>query len=142
MLTELCQELNNWFDWGDRHYGTYTIENGAIEPLSFLLDGQYYRIIGSVFSDGVHQYGSDEELKDETFTGSIWAMAIPAEVIALSSEIEAYIATDAAKPSPYQSESWGGYSYTKASGSSSSGGSASDWQNVFARKLNKWRRIA
>ena len=29
MLTELCQELRNWFD-RERYYGTFTIENGNI----------------------------------------------------------------------------------------------------------------
>lgn len=139
MLTELCQELNNWFDYGDRHYGTYTIENGAIEPLDFLQDGQYFRIIGSVFNDGVYQY-PDDELTDETFTGSIWAMSVPPAVLALAQEIATYNASDAAKPSPYQSESFGGYSYTKATGASG-GGSGSDWQSVFASKLGKWRRL-
>lgn len=143
MLTELCQELNNWFDYGDRHYGTYTIENGAIEPLDFLQNGQYYRIIGSVFNDGVHNYpDSEEELTDETFTGSIWAMSVPPAVLALAQEIEAYNASDAAKPSPFVSESFGGYSYQKMSGTSGGGTAiSSDWQSVFGKKLNKWRRL-
>lgn len=139
MLTELCQELNNWFDYGDRHYGTYTIENGIIEPLDFVQDGQYYRIIGSVFNDGVHQYPQDEYgLKDETFTGSIWAMAVPPAVIALVSEIESYARSDSAKISPYTSESFGGYSYTRATDAS---GVTVSWQKAFASKINKWRRM-
>lgn len=139
MLTELCQELNNWFDYGDRHYGTFTIENGIIEPLTFLQDGQYFRIIGSVFNDGVHQYPIDEfGLKDETFTGAIWAMTVPPAVIALASEIETYATSDAAKISPYTSESFGGYSYSRATDSS---GVTVSWQKAFASKMNKWRRM-
>lgn len=141
ILSELCQELNNWFDYGDRHYGTYTIENGTIEPLDFVQDGQYFRIIGSVFNDGVHQYPCDEMgLKDETFTGSIWAMSVPSAVLALAQDIEAYNESDVAKPSPYVSESFGGYSYTKATGADG-GSNGNDWRNVFAKKLGKWRRL-
>ena len=52
MLTELCQELKNWFE-REIHVGTFTIEGGQLTDCSFLQDGQYYRIIGSVFNDGV-----------------------------------------------------------------------------------------
>ena len=140
MLTELCQELNNWFDYGDRHYGTFTIENGVIEPLTFLKDGQYYRIIGSTFNDGVHEYPADDNgLKDETFTGAIWAMAVPQTVLALASEIDAFNGSEAAKITPYTSESFGGYSYSKATDSATGG--AITWQRAFAAKLNKWRKL-
>ena len=142
MLTELCQELHNWFD-REQHTGTFTIENGNITA-DFLQDGQYYRIMGSVFSDGVHQYPSSE-LRDETFTGAVWALAIPAPVIKLSTEIEAwrgkYEAADSAALSPFTSESFGGYSYTKGSGSSESGGSGASWQSAFRAQLNRWRKI-
>lgn len=140
MLAEICQELNNWFDYGDRHYGTYTIKHGVIEPLSFLKDGQYYRIIGSTFNDGVYQYPADEAgLADETFTGAIWAMSVPPSVIALEEEIAAFNNSDAAKPSPYTSESWGGYSYSRAVDPST--GSSVSWQKAFSKKLDKWRKI-
>ena len=142
MLNELCLELNNWFDYGDRHYGTYTIEHGVIEPLTFLQDGQYYRIIGSVFNDGVHQYpGDGEGLADETFTGSIWAMSVPQDVLDMAAQIAEYNASDAAKPSPYISESFGGYSYSKGGGGNSGDATSNSWQSVFAPKLKKWRRM-
>ena len=142
MLTELCQELRNWFDL-ERYFGEFTIEGGQITvPDGSLQDGQYFRIIGSVFNDGVHVYG--EELIDEVFKGAIWAMAVPPSVIALSKEIDDWNAKYAdAVSSPYQSESFGGYSYSKRSGGSGSGNSADgiNWQNNFASRLNKWRKI-
>lgn len=105
-------------------------------------DNQYFRIVGSVFNDGVHQYTSELELTDETFTGAIWLMAIPKDVIDLATEIsdwkEKYADT---VNSPFQSESFGGYSYSKASGGSSSGSSGPTWQSVFAKRLNEWRKI-
>lgn len=138
MLSELCHELNNYFPVA-KYFGTYTIENGTIE-IPELQNGQYYRIVGSVFNDGVHQYGGTEQLTDETFDGAVWAMAIPAEVIALSEEIDEWKAKyeTADNMSPYQSESFGGYSYTKASGAS--GGTAT-WKDAFSSKLNNYRRI-
>lgn len=142
MLTELCAELKNWFDRDQpKWYGQFNIENGAIEL--DLQDGQYFRIIGSVFNDGVHQYPADD-LTDETFCGAVWAMAVPPAVIALSAEIDAWQTQyDAVLKSPYTSESFGGYSYTRASGGSS-GGVSNDtpsWQSTFASRLNQWRKI-
>lgn len=143
MLTELCAELKNYFlrdRDADIHYGEYTISGGSID-LPFLLDGQYFRIVGSVLNDGVYKYPS-YGLRDETFTGAVWALAVPPAVIALSEEIEAWNTKNAdVLASPYTSESFGGYSYTKASGSSASGGAYS-WKDQFASRLAKWRRLS
>lgn len=147
MLTELCAEIRNYFlrDYRkDIHAGTFTISNGSVEPLSFLKVGQFFRIVGSLFNDGVHQYGEDG-LADETFTGEIWAMAVPPAVIALSGEIDEWKEKNAeALSSPYQSESFGGYSYTKGAGSASPSGKASaySWQDQFSSKLSQYRRIS
>lgn len=143
MLSELCQELKNWFD-RERHTGTFTIENGNITA-DFLRDGQYFRIMGSVFSDGVHQYPA-ADLPSETFTGSVWALAIPAPVVKLAAEIAEwrgkYEAVDGAAMSPFNSESFGGYSYTKSGGAGASGSSASPtWKTAFAPRLNMWRKL-
>ena len=144
MLTELCQELRNWFDVA--HYsGSFTIEDGNISA-DFLQEGQYFRIMGSIFNDGVHQYPATD-LTDEIFTGSVWALAIPKPVVDLDTEITAwrdkYEATDSAALSPFQSESFGGYSYSKSSGYSSNGDGASgvSWQSAYRSRLNMWRKL-
>lgn len=138
MLTELCQELHNWFNNGEIVQGNFTIFRGEIS-LPFLQDGQYYRIKGSVFNDGVHQYGATSGLVDESFSGSIWPMRIPLAVIALSEKINGWVEENGkAISSPFQSESWGGYSYSLKSGGGESG--ALGWQSVFARELNRWRK--
>ena len=138
MLTELCAELRNYFEVPNgRRFGTFTISGGSIAPLDFLQDGQYFRIIGSVFNDGVHKYG-ESDLNNETFNGAIWAMAVPPAVVALSEEIKAYNDSDAGKASPYTSESFGGYSYTKATDAN---GAPIGWQKAFASRLNKWRKL-
>ena len=146
MLSELCKELKNWFNYNQpKIFATFEITNGEITDSMFtslIQDNQYFRIVGSVFNDGVHQYTSELELTDETFTGAIWLMAIPKTIIDLAAEIsdwkEKY--TDTVN-SPFQSESFGGYSYSKASGGSSSGSSVPTWQSVFATQLNEWRKI-
>lgn len=137
MLSELCKELNNWF-CKKIYFDTFNIEGGVL-IVPELQNGQYFRIVGSTFNDGVYEYPASE-LKDEVFDGAVWAMAVPAEVIALSAEIDEWKTKyeTAENMSPYQSESFGGYSYTKASGAN--GGTAT-WQDVFGSKLNNYRRI-
>lgn len=147
MLTELCNELNNWFD-KDRIFGTFKIVDGELTEMSDILqDDQYFRIVGSVFNDGVYKYPA-VNLKDEEFEGAVWAMTVPPSVIALAEEIEdwqnKYGGTDSQAMSPFQSESFGGYSYTKKSGSSSNSGANTKlgtWQGAFAVKLNRYRRL-
>lgn len=143
MLTELCQELNNWFE-REKRSGSFRIVDGMLEA-DFLLPGQYFRVMGSLFNDGVHQYGNDI-LNDEDFTGSVWPLAIPVAVIKLSEDINAwrakYEAPDSSAMSPYMSESFGGYSYSKGSAISGTGtGGATSWRTSFASRMNAWRKI-
>ena len=147
MLTEICAEIKNYFSLKeDKIFGDFSVVNGAVTPPFDLEEGQYYRIIGSVLNDGVHKEG--DQLTDEgTFHGAIWKMRIPQAVIDLESEIEAWQAKNGSleseNMSPFQSESFGGYSYSKSSGGGSgSGGSATNvsWQSVFAKRLNPYRR--
>lgn len=140
MLTELCQELHNWFE-REKRSGSFRIVDGMLEA-DFLLPGQYFRVMGSIFNDGVHQYGISE-MNDEDFTGSVWALAIPAAVINLAQEIQEwrskYEEAGSSAMSPFTSESFGGYSYSKGSGSAA--GSAVSWRNAFAPRLSAWRKL-
>ena len=139
MLTEICAEIRNYFEVPDgRHFGTFTISGGSIAPLDFLTEGQYFRVVGSTFNDGVHVYGEGGQLFDETFDGAVWAMAVPPSVIALAAEIEEYCKSDEGKASPYISENFGGYGYTKATGSN---GKILTWKSVFADALNRYRKL-
>ena len=146
-LTELCQELRNWFE-RDKFFGEFTIENGAIiVPDGSLQDGQFFRVIGSVFNDGVHKYGEDE-LTDEVFKGAIWSMAVPPAVVELSERISAWSEQYGdTVSSPYQSmsESFGDYSRSWSKAGSGQGnavsGSGPTWQSTFASELNRYRKI-
>lgn len=138
MLDEICAYLRNWFLMPDGVFiGDYTIGENVAFTLPFLTDGQYYRIIGSLFNDGIHQYG--DELIPEHFHGAVWALAIPPALITIAEEIDTWSKENAsALQSPYQSESFGGYSYSLQSGTD--GGKAS-WQDVFGARLARWRKI-
>ena len=138
MLEQVLRHLNNWF-LVEIHEGTFTVENGSI-TLPFLLTNQYFRIVGSVLNDGLHQYPA-VDLTDETFTGSVWALAVPKAVIDLSVEIEAWQEKNGeAVASPYQSENFEGYSYTKRSAGNDSG-TLNGWQDAFRGRLNDWRKL-
>ena len=140
MLTELCAELRNYFEVPNgRHFGNFEISGGSIAPLDFLREGQYFRIVGSVFNDGVYQYPATS-LTDEVFEGTVWAMAVPSDVITLAGEIgEWETKYGAAAASPFTAESFGGYSYTKSGGASAA--SAVSWQTQFKARLNRWRKL-
>ena len=154
MLTELCGYLKNWFnrkaDGTDfqKWRGEFTVSKGKISGVE-LMDGQFFRVIGSVFNDGVHQYSETfvSTLQDERFSGEVWAMAVPVDVVKLSDEIDAwkekYETADSAALSPYNSESFGGYSYTKTNSSGGSEGTqgGSTWQSVFASKLSRYKKL-
>lgn len=134
MIDEICASLHNYFAM-DIVPGEYTVNDGEI-TLPFLAAGQFFRVVGSVFCDGVYRYG-DKLPADETFDGAIWAMAIPPALEAIAAEIEEWKAKNAdVLASPYQSESFGGYSYSKGTGSDSA-----SWQGAFASRLNRWRKI-
>lgn len=152
MLTELCNYLKNW-DFNKKavkHFGIFKIENGVLSGIDQMVqDGQYFRIVGSIFNDGVYKHPVAEgTFIDEEFDGAVWAMAVPKDVIKLAEDIaewqSKYGGASSAMLSPFQSESFKGYSYTKASSGSSSSGKGNgttSWQDVFAARLNVWRKV-
>lgn len=155
MLEQLLTYLRNWFRVRDgvdgKHPGTYTVDGGCI-VLPFLQNGQYFRIIGSVFNDGLYIYGdhimdesrNETELADETFTGSIWALAIPKAVIQAADELGAVTAqaskiTSQIVESPFTAESFGGYSYSKDQSGQLAALTAQ--RDEITKRLNQWRKI-
>ena len=135
MLETILTHLHNWFPVkGGKHSGTFEIVSGAL-AVDFLRPGQYYRIKGSVFNNGLHQHVA-ESLNDEVFDGEVWALAIPATVISLAEEIAAW--REKNPETDKTSESFGGYSYTR--GTSSATGAPGGWQAAFASRMNPYRR--
>lgn len=146
MLTEICASIRNYFVYReDKHPGKYKIEGGTLSPaVEFKTD--YYAIFGSRKNNGVHK--TTDILKDEgEFTGAVWIMSLPEDFLAIVAEIEAWQAkyggVDSEAQSPFYSESFGGYSYTKGAGSTSQGASAAatGWQSVYGDRLKIYRRI-
>lgn len=136
MLEQVLRHLNNYFVVKNGvHKGTFEISSGVLD-LDFLQTDQYFRIIGSVFNDGVYQYPASE-LKDEKFDGEIWAMAVPAEVINLSTDIGEWCTNNPS--TAYVSEAFGGYSRTLAT--SGGTGAPVTWEDVFRGRLNAWRKL-
>lgn len=152
MLQQICEHIHNYFIQ-EPHTGTWTIADGMIS-LPFMLEGQRFWIVGSALNDGVYTYHAngitnDDDtaaagLRAESFNGTICAMAVPPAVIALSEEINGWVANyGAIVNSPYQSESVQGvYSYTKASGGVNSASGGPTWQSTFKAQLDPYRRIS
>lgn len=149
LLNTVCAEIRNYFTFEkDKHFGDFAIVNGNITP-SFDIPTDYIRIVGSHLNDGVHKRGDNGfELIDEAeFHGAVWVMSPPADFLELVAKMEAweakYCGIDSQAMSPFNSESFGGYSYSKSGGGNGSGSSsgAADAIGLFARQLNPYRRI-
>lgn len=143
-ITDFCEELHNFFEI-EKYIETVTIENGALLGFSDRLqENQYFRIVGSVFNYGVYKYPATD-LKDETFSGAVWAMAVPPSALALFNTIKEWdsqYGNNADNYSPYTSEAMHHYSRTFATYTNSNGEIVRPtWQAVFRKELNKWRKI-
>ena len=141
MLSEVCAYLRNYFYHGEPTIGKIEIVNGAlIEPYGLKVN-QYFRIVGSMFNDGVYQYPLTT-LKDEAFDGAIRGMAVPPDLIDLIAEMEAWKTSNAyALNTPYQSESKADYSYSLKSSGNSADGGAMTVINQFSGRLARWRKL-
>lgn len=147
MLTEICAEIKNYFTYeSDKHFGSWSIVDGLITP-SFDIPTDYIRIVGSHKNDGVHKL-SDADLVDEgTFNGAIWVMSPPKAFLDLAAEIAKWQAkngnVESPAMSPFNSESFGGYSYSKAGTASGDGNTngAANWIGAYNSRLNIYRKI-
>ena len=140
-INDFCEEVNNYFEQ-TRIFGKFEITDGVIDLNKYgIQEGQYIRVVGSVFNDGVYQYliPPENELVDEKFDGAIWVMAVPSSVVTQIEEINQWEAMNQSTlNSPYQSESFGGYSYTLKAENAEGG---LNWQTHFRRKLDRWRKV-
>lgn len=154
MLEQICDFVHNYFILNE-YEDTYEIANGTVS-LPFLIEGQRFKVNGSALNDGVYTYHTngiiydddDTEIVDlmpESFTGTIYAMGVPKTFWKIVQEIINWqIANKAVLESPYESESFGGYSYTKASGATKAGQAkqALTWRDIFKNQLNAYRKLS
>ena len=152
MLAQVCAHIHNYFIRA-AYPATYSITSGVISPLPPLKEGQRFWICGSDLNDGVYTFHANSimnddangsaYLQDETFSGTICAMSVPKAVIDVVTDIEAWNEKyGEAAQSPYTQETVVGvYSYMKAISSTGDGRGVRDWTDVFAARLNEWRKV-
>ena len=135
MLERILRHIHNRFE-RETLAGTFEVSSGTLQ-VEGARDGQYVWVEGSALNDGLHQCPTSG-MADETFEGRVILLAVPQDLVALSEEIGSWCeANSEALDSPYRSESFGGYSYTKGEGSSSPDG----WRGHFAADLNPYRKM-
>lgn len=141
MLEEVLRYVNNRFERGSVS-GSFAAENGMMD-VPGAVDGQYFWVEGSVLNDGLHRYPADD-MEDEEFVGRVVLLAVPRALVALADEISEWCAANAdAISGPYQSESFGGYSYTRASGGAEDNQApAASWQLQFGARLRPYRKLS
>ena len=148
MIDDVCAEVKNYFI-REILINDYAVIGGVLTP-SVNTEARYIRIVGSMKNDGVHDLTDTKDTltNESTFHGAVWIMAVPQDFIDLYGEIKdwqtANGGVNSVAMSPFQSESFGGYSYSKgAGGSGGSGKQASipTWQSMYASRLNKYRRV-
>lgn len=148
MLAAVLGKLHNWFDRdADGRFlhvesGELSVEGGSLVGAeNWLQDGQFFRILGSVFNDGLHQHPA-LDLRDEVFEGCAYALAVPTEVVDLAQRIGEWEAKNGdTSRGPYQSESFGGYSYSLRDGGGGSSPASGGWERAFAPELRRWRKL-
>lgn len=147
VLEDILWHIHNWFIRDEFSVSGCTIANKSLPDSIDIPDGVWYRIQGSYLNDGMHLKGAkDEGLTDETFDGTITTHVMPQALLRTAEEVSSWVAKyGEAYDSPYQSESFGGYSYSKKQGASGGGSAAppqSGWQSVFAGRFTKWRKLS
>lgn len=145
-ISNYCADCKNYFlknGSADVHAGIYTINNGVISNTDFLIDKQFFAIKGSKLNDGVY-YNTLEGrgmLLDETFKGAIWDMSVPPAFLEFCESAEAYKAKYnelGLNFTGFQSESFGGYSYSLPAGAPEF---MVQWLDRLNRSYRRWRRI-
>lgn len=142
MLEQVLDYIHNWFVH-DIYSGSFTISGGVLQDVE-LLEGQYFKINGSILNDGLHS--TSDSLSDETFNGEVWGLSIPTAIISIANEISAWMNQyGESLNSPYASESFGGYSYSKSAGGGGGGNGGYSvqypWAATFGSRLNAYRKI-
>ena len=131
MLYKVMRYLRNFFETTTYYSGNFAVVDGVINPP--LNDGQYFLIEGSKYNNGVYKVG--DKLADESFYGVITLLAPPKDFLDTVEEIKKFESENV--KSAFTSESFGGYSYTKAQGKNG----PVTWREVFASELSIWRKI-
>lgn len=149
-LEQVLYHIHNWFVRETVPVSGCEIRDGSL-PASVserLGAAKWFAVSGSLANEGLHA-NPPTDLTDETFSGTIAALAIPKALLDVVEEICEYVedtkeADRRARRAEYQSESFDGYSYTRKGDSRSGSGSGglTGWQAAFAGDLSPWRKIS
>jgi hypothetical protein len=145
MLTEICQYLHNYFEY-EKHFGLISIIGDVVfcdgEEIE-MDEGQYFALFRERYAIGVYQNG--DELTDKTFQGSVWLMDVPDAILKANQWAEQWMekngGVDSAASSPFQSVSFGGYSYSKGNNSVGKVGVGLFDQANFVGMLAPYRKL-
>lgn len=145
MLLDLMRETRNFF-MRSAETGEYTAYGNTLSPAPGALPGQYIALTGSVINDGVYRAraggafetedGEDAQFTQETFTGTVYLLAVPASFSALARKIDAWNEENGSGKE-VASESFGAYSVSYAQGANG----PVRWQEKYAREIATYRRM-
>ena len=136
-IAAVMRSVRNFFTRGF-YRGQIAITGNALLPAQ---DAPYIAIQGSRHHDGVYRVingnlqDMSDGMPDETFDGIAWKLYPPVDFISLCQQISAY--DDKNPTGAPTSESFGDYSYSRASGPSGT----LTWEEAFARRLIPYRRM-
>jgi len=145
VLEQVLGYIHNWFVRDSIDVNNCEVVDGHLPASIPIPNGVWYRIKGSYLNDGMHLKGDQNEgLVDETFDGTITTHVIPRALLVVVQEVSDWVTKyGGSADSPYQSESFGGYTYSKGSRYNSSSQSGdSGWQAAFAGRFRQWRKLA
>ncbi|HNX82369.1 MAG TPA: hypothetical protein PKL77_09510 [Candidatus Omnitrophota bacterium] len=144
MLLDLMRETREFF-MRSAETGEYTASGNTLSPAPGALPGQYIALTGSAVNDGVYraraggafetENGEDAQFTQETFTGTVYLLAVPASFSALARKIDAWNEENGSGKE-VASESFGTYSVSYAQGANG----PVRWQEKYAREIAPYRR--
>lgn len=144
MLTEICQYLHNYFDY-ERHNGDITVNGGVITcngDAIALEEGQYFALFRGRIPLGV--FNAEDGL-DKTFNGSVWLMDVPKAILDADTWAKSWMekngSANSDANSAFQSESFGGYSYSKGNNTTGKAGASIFDTAQFAQMLAPYRKL-
>ena len=145
MLTRICRYLKNWFVV-KTYLGNITVSDGKVycngDEIE-MQEGQRFALVRIHYVYGTYSYG--DEIEDSEFEGAVWIMDVPADVLEVAERMTEWETAnggaDSQAMSPYQSESFGGYSYSKGSGTNGKVGASVFDIADFAAALSPFKKI-
>lgn len=142
ILIDVMNHVKNYFvNPRQTEEGKFTISGGIITLRGKYLIGQHLAVSGSILSSGVYLVNDDlitlDGARDETFTGMVAGLAVPPNFLRLVKEIEDFSNSREGQASNVVSASFGIQSFSFATDAD---GNRAGWEQVFAKRLNQFRR--